>query len=116
MTRVFVRQPVSTWMIFIAFVVLAIYALPKIEVEAIPEVDLPTISVTTTWNGASPKAIQRSITLQVEEAVRGTHGVEKVRSESRAGTSVVRPLRTSSRVLPMTTTSMPDRARGAAGL
>ena len=46
-------------MIFIAFVVLAVYALPKIEVEAIPEVDLPTISVTTRWNGASPKAIQR---------------------------------------------------------
>jgi HAE1 family hydrophobic/amphiphilic exporter-1 len=89
MTRFFVRHPVSTWMIFIAFVVLAIYALPKIEVEAIPEVDLPTISVTTRWNGASPKAIQRSITLQVEEAVRGTHGIEKVTSESRAGTSVV---------------------------
>jgi HAE1 family hydrophobic/amphiphilic exporter-1 len=89
MTRFFVRHPVSTWMIFIAFVVLAVYALPKIEVEAIPEVDLPTISVTTTWNGASPKAIQRSITLQVEEAVRGTHGVEKITSESRAGRSVV---------------------------
>ena len=89
MTRFFVHHPVSTWMIFIAFVVLAIYALPKIEVEAIPEIDLPTISVTTRWNGASPKAIQRSITLQVEEAVRGTHGLESVVSESRAGSSVV---------------------------
>ncbi|RKZ13310.1 hypothetical protein DRQ53_13530 [bacterium] len=72
-----------------AFVVLALYALPRIEVEAIPEVNLPTISVSTQWNGASPKAIQRSITLQVEEAVRGTHGVEKVTSESRAGSSTV---------------------------
>lgn len=89
MTRFFVRHPVSTWMIFIAFVVLALYALPKIEVEAIPEVNLPTISVSTAWNGASPKAIQRSITLQVEEAVRGTHGVEKVTSESQAGRSTV---------------------------
>jgi HAE1 family hydrophobic/amphiphilic exporter-1 len=70
-------------------VVLALYSLPKIEVEAIPEIDLPTISVTTRWNGASPKAIQRSITLQVEEAVRGTHGLESVVSESRAGSSVV---------------------------
>ena len=62
MTRFFVRHPVTTWMIFSAFIVLALYALPRIEVEAIPEVDLPSLTVFTRWNGASPKAVQRSIT------------------------------------------------------
>jgi HAE1 family hydrophobic/amphiphilic exporter-1 len=89
MTRFFVRHPVTTWMIFTAFVVLAIYALPKIEVEALPEIDLPKLTVQTRWSGASPKAIQRSITLPIEEAVRDLHGVESVRSTSRAGESLV---------------------------
>ena len=89
MTRFFVRHPVSTWMIFTAFVVLAFYAVPKIEVEAIPEIDLPSLTVATQWNGASPKAVQRSITLPVEEAVQNVYGVESVKSTSRAGRSQV---------------------------
>lgn len=89
MTRGFVRHPVGTWMLFAAFVVLAIYAVPRIQVEAIPVVELPSLTVVTAWPGASPKAIQRSITLPVEEAVRNVHGVESVKSTSRAGRSLV---------------------------
>jgi len=88
-TRLFLKHPVSTWMIFAAFVVMGLYALPKLKIEAIPEVDLPSLSVVTAWNGASPQAIQRSITLPVEEAVRQVHGVESVKSTSRPGRSVV---------------------------
>ena len=89
MTRFFVKHPVTTWMIFTAFVVLALYALPKIEVEAIPDVDLPSLTVTTTWNGASPQAVQRSITLPIEEALRGVYGVENLTSVSSAARSQV---------------------------
>lgn len=89
MTRFFVRHPVTTWMIFCAFVVLALYALPKIEVDAIPEVDLPSLTISTTWNGASPQAVQRSITLPIEEAMRSVYGVENVTSVSSAARSRV---------------------------
>ena len=65
MTRFFLRHPVTTWMIFAAFVVLGIYALPRLQVEAIPEVNLPSLVITTRWNGASPQAVQRSLTLQM---------------------------------------------------
>jgi len=88
-TRFFVRHPVTTWMLFTAFIVLGIYSVPRIEIEALPEVDLPSLTVYTRWNGASPKAIQRSITLPIEESVRNLHGVESVMSTSRAGQSLV---------------------------
>jgi len=89
MTRFFVRHPVSTWMIFTAFVVLGIYAMPRLKIEAIPEVSLPKLTVVTSWNGASPKAIQRSITLPIESAARQLHGVESITSRSRSGSSIV---------------------------
>jgi HAE1 family hydrophobic/amphiphilic exporter-1 len=89
MTRFFVRHPVTTWMIFLAFVVLAVYAIPRIEIEALPEVDLPSLTVETRWQGASPKAVQRTLTRPIEEAVRNVHGVESVKSISRAGESLV---------------------------
>ena len=89
MTKFFVRHPVSTWMIFTAFIVLGVYALPRLQIEAIPEVDLPRLTVVTSWTGASPQAMQRSVTLPIEESVRRVHGIEKVESTSRNGRSTV---------------------------
>ena len=89
MTRFFVNHPVTTWMIFLAFAVLAVYALPRLEIEALPEVDLPSLTVSTRWQGASPKAVQRALTRPIEEAVRNVHGIESVRSTSQAGESRV---------------------------
>ena len=89
MTRFFVRHPVTTWMIFTMFIVLGAYSLPRLRIEAIPDVDLPTLTIQSRWNGASPLAIQRSITVPVEEAVRNVHGVEEVESRSRDGQSTV---------------------------
>jgi HAE1 family hydrophobic/amphiphilic exporter-1 len=89
MTRFFVNHPVTTWMLFLAFVVLAVYAIPRIEIEALPEVDLPSLTVTTRWQGASPKAVQRALTRPIEEAVRNVYGIESVTSTSEAGESKV---------------------------
>jgi HAE1 family hydrophobic/amphiphilic exporter-1 len=89
MTRFFLRHPVTTWMLFASFVVLGIYAVPRLQVEAIPEVRLPSLVISSNWNGASPQAVQRSLTLPIEEAVRSVHGVESVRSTSRAARSEV---------------------------
>ena len=89
MTKFFVKHPVTTWMIFAMFFVLGAYALPRLQIEAIPEVDLPQLTVSTIWNGASPQAVQRSITIPVEEAIRNVHGVENVESRSGAGYSSV---------------------------
>lgn len=89
MTRFFVKHPVSTWMLFAAFMLTGIYALPRLQIEAIPETSLPTLTIQTYWNGASPQAIQRSITIPVEEAARKVHGVEEVKSTSSPGQSQV---------------------------
>ncbi|MFQ5511874.1 MAG: efflux RND transporter permease subunit [Candidatus Krumholzibacteriia bacterium] len=89
MTRFFVRHPVTTWMIFAVFLLLGLYAIPRLQIEAIPEIKLPTLTVQTFWNGASPRAVQRSITIPVEEAARKIHGVESIESTSYAGRSRV---------------------------
>ncbi len=89
MIRFAVDHPVATWMLFAALMVTGVYALPKLNIEAMPETDLPELSIVTSWNGASPSAIQRSVTLPIEEAVAGCHGVEDLDSQSRHGRSTV---------------------------
>lgn len=89
MIRFFVDHPVATWMMFAALMVCGLYALPRLNVEAMPETELPKLTVYTTWLGASPSAIQRSITLPVEEAAARCRGVESIASSSRHGQSQV---------------------------
>jgi len=89
MIRFFVDHPVATWMLFAALMVCGLYAVPRLDIEAMPETDLPKLTVFTAWNGASPSAIQRSITLPVEEAAAQCRGVEEIESTSRHGRSTV---------------------------
>jgi multidrug efflux pump subunit AcrB len=89
MIRFFVDHPVATWMLFAALMVCGLYAVPRLNIEAMPETELPKLTVLTRWNGASPSAIQRSITLPVEEAAAQCRGIEELESFSRHSQSTV---------------------------
>jgi HAE1 family hydrophobic/amphiphilic exporter-1 len=87
--RFFVYHPVATWMMFAAPIICGVYALPRLNIEAMPETELPSLTIHTRWNGASPSAIQRSITIPIEEAARKCHGVETITARSSPGQSRV---------------------------
>ncbi len=89
MIRFWVDHPVATWMLFAALMICGLYALPRLDFEAMPETDLPKLTITTAWPGASPTAVQRSVTLPIEEAAAQCHGVEDIESTSRHGNSTV---------------------------
>ena len=36
MTKFCVRFPVTTWMIFVSFIVLGVYSIPRLKIEAVP--------------------------------------------------------------------------------
>jgi HAE1 family hydrophobic/amphiphilic exporter-1 len=89
MIRFFINHPVATWMLFGALIICGVYALPRLGIEAMPETDLPSLSILTNWVGASPSAVQRSITIPIEEAARQCHGIEKITARSSPGRSSV---------------------------
>ena len=90
MIRFCVDHPVATWMIFSALILTGAYALPRLNIEAMPETELPSLTIYTRWNGASPRAIQRSITVPIEEVARKVHGIEEITSRSAPGYSWIR--------------------------
>ena len=89
MIRFCIDHPVATWMIFAALIICGIYALPRLDIEAMPETELPSLTIHTRWNGASPSAVQRSITVPIEECARKVYGIEKIESRSSPGQSRV---------------------------
>ena len=51
MIRFAVDHPVATWMLFAALVVTGLYAVPRLNIEAMPETDLPELCVVEVVNG-----------------------------------------------------------------
>ncbi|MEF8787964.1 MAG: efflux RND transporter permease subunit, partial [Planctomycetota bacterium] len=56
----------------------------------VPEMDIPTVTITTPYPGAGPREIEEEITRPIEEAVSTVQDVDHVFSSSREGQSTVR--------------------------
>jgi len=49
----FIRRPVATTLLMAALAFVGIVSFPFLPVAPLPQVDFPTIQITTTWSGAS---------------------------------------------------------------
>lgn len=82
LTEWFVRNPVkvSVGVILVAlFGAISLYSMPM---QLTPEVEVPTITVSTTWPGASPQEIESEIIQEQEEQLQSVEGLQKMSSES----------------------------------
>jgi len=66
-----------------------IFAYRSLPLEAAPEVKLPHVFVTTRYRGVSPEDIEKSITVKIEDKLKGISGVKKIRSVSSEGLSQI---------------------------
>ncbi len=62
---------------------------PGLALDIYPEIDIPTIFVSTTYTGAGPKEIEDSITKVLESQLASIEGVDKITSTSSEGSSQV---------------------------
>ena len=85
-----VRRPVFTAMVTLIVVVLGAAALTRLQIDLLPKVELPTLTVQTGYEGASPEVIERLVTQVVEEILATVPGVEEMTSTSSEGESQVR--------------------------
>ena len=67
-----------------------IFGLSNLRLNLYPDVSFPTITVYTTYEGVAPEDMETLITRPIEESVGSVSGIERVRSLSSQGASVVR--------------------------
>ncbi len=84
-----VKWPVTTSMIFIAIVVLGGFAYTRVGIDLMPDMNIPVISVITSYSGAGPQEIESKITEPIEERVATIQNVDKVTSASMEGISLI---------------------------
>lgn len=74
---------------FIAVVIFGLVAVLGLGVDQLPKFDIPTVSVITTYPGASPEDVDKKITRPIEDAVSTITGVTDISSSSSNGISQV---------------------------
>ena len=76
-------------MLVMSLVVLGLFSFRELGVDLFPKVDLPTVTITTRLEGASPEEIEDQITKRVEEVVNTINGIDELRSTTIEGQSQV---------------------------
>ena len=84
-----VRRPVLTTMVTLIVVLLGVVSVRRIQIDLLPNIELPTLTIMTEYEGASPEVMERLVTQIIEEIVATVPGVVELRSQSAQGTSNV---------------------------
>jgi len=77
----FVHNPVKIAVGVLLFVLFGFIGLMRMPMQLTPEVQIPTITISTVWPGAAPQEIEREIVQEQEEQLKGVEGVTKMSSE-----------------------------------
>ncbi|MDB5376229.1 MAG: acriflavin resistance protein [Rubritepida sp.] len=85
----FIARPVATILLMVALVGLGVAAYPLLPVAPLPQIDFPTIQVTTQLPGASPETVATSVTAPLERQFGQIPGVTQMTSTSILGTSSI---------------------------
>jgi len=70
-------------------VVLGVYALTRVPIDAVPDITNKQVQINTTAPALSPVEIEKQVTFPIEAALAGTPGLESTRSLSRNGFSQI---------------------------
>ena len=86
-SKPFIKRPVMTFIVMAVILLLGVIAFKKLPVTDLPNVDYPVIMVQTSYAGASPEVMARTVTTPLEKELININGVKHVTSQSSRGFS-----------------------------
>lgn len=84
-----VRRPVLATVLSLVLVLLGVVSYERLTTREYPDVEEPTVSVSTTYPGANAEIIESQVTQVLETQLSGIAGIDVVTSTSRAETSAI---------------------------
>lgn len=80
-----VKRGILTAVATLIVAVLGIVAAFKIPVQMIPDLEVRTVSIRTTWPGATPQDVEKEILVEQEEHLRSVRGLQRIVSSASFG-------------------------------
>ncbi|MEY4506108.1 MAG: Efflux pump rane transporter BepE [Pseudomonadota bacterium] len=78
-----IRRPVFATVLSLLIVLVGLVAFQGLSVREYPQIDEPTVSVSTTFGGASSEVVESQVTKVLEDSLSGIEGVDIITSSSR---------------------------------
>ena len=77
-----VKRPVAVFMGIVAVIILGAVSLSRLPVDFLPDMELPYISIRTTYDNAGPEEVEKSVSKIIEGAVSSVNNIKEVSSSS----------------------------------
>lgn len=84
-----VKKPLTVLVCVIIVIILGVVSYTKMDVDLIPEMNAPYVSVITTYPGASPEQVETSVTNSLEQSLSTLSNLESITSQSSENVSVI---------------------------
>ena len=88
-TKISIDRPIMTTMVLLVFLIFGYISFTSLNLNNMPEVDIPYVTVSTIYPGAGPKDIETQISKKIEDAVSTVSMIKRVESYSLDGISIV---------------------------
>ena len=84
-----VDHPVTTTLVFVAFMLFGIFSLTRLSIAQFPEFDSNTIMVMSSYPGANAADIETNLTKVLENSLNGVENLKELNSRSRENVSLL---------------------------
>jgi multidrug efflux pump len=88
-STLFIRRPIATSLLMVAVMLLGVLGYRELPVSALPEIEAPSMVVTTTYPGASASTMASLVTTPLERQLGQISGLDMMTSDSSAGLSTI---------------------------
>ncbi len=82
LSEISIKRPVLATVMSLLIVLIGLVAYDRLTVREYPNIDEPTVSVATIYQGASPDIIETEVTTIIEDSLSGIEGIKTITSES----------------------------------
>ena len=82
LSRWSVQRPIAMTALIIILVMIGLNFYPKISIDLLPNMEIPTVLVRCEYQGASPTEIEVEIAKRIEDAVSSLDGIRHITSVS----------------------------------
>ena len=89
LTDVAIKNRTTVAVLGLLIILMGGYSYMSLPREASPDIPIPYIMVTTTYEGVSPEDMETSVTMKIEKELNGIRGVDEITSSSAEGMSLI---------------------------
>jgi len=79
------KRPAAVLSLLVVLVIIGTYSYLTLPRESFPDITIPYVFVTTTYEGVAPEDMEKLITIPVERKIKGISDLEEIRSTSAEG-------------------------------